>query len=134
MPGGFTGKDLAGGAWLQAFRLLALRLVVALVLLGLPTQSLLAAGSLIAQDQLPDGEIPALISADSITYDQNLGVVTATGDVEVAQGDYTVLADTISYNMRSGLVSASGNVALVGPRGDVVFSNYLELKDNLREG
>ena len=129
MPGGTTARQtLRAHGWAAA--LCALLLVFAAY--GLPAAE--AAQSVIPEDELPDGEIPALISADSITYDQGLDVVTASGNVEVAQGDYVVLADTISYNMRSGVVTASGNVALVGPRGDVVFTEYMELKDNLREG
>ncbi len=134
MPGGTQAKVSTGETVARALRRAALLLAVVLSVLVFQTPRLWAAESIVSPEQLPSGEQPALISADSITYDQNLGVVTANGAVEVAQGEYTVLADTISYNLRSGIVTASGNVSLVGPRGDVVFSNYLELKDNLREG
>lgn len=117
-----------------AFRRAVTLGVLLLALLALDAPAALAAQSIVPEEQLPDGEQPALISADSITYDQNLDVVTASGNVEVVQGDYVVLADTISYNMRSGVVTASGNVALVDPDGNVAFSSYVELKDSLREG
>ncbi|HEY5598928.1 MAG TPA: LPS assembly protein LptD [Kiloniellales bacterium] len=78
--------------------------------------------------------IPALISADSVTYDENLGVVTATGNVEIAQDGRVLLADGVSYNLRTDVVSASGNISLLEPTGEVIFADFVELTDNLREG
>jgi LPS-assembly protein len=86
-----------------------------------------------AQQALP-ADIPALISADQITYDENLAIVTASGNVEISYEDSVLLADSVSYNIRSNLVTASGNVSLIEPSGDVVFADYVELTDDLREG
>lgn len=82
----------------------------------------------------PVSDEPALISADEITYDDNLGVVTATGNVEVSQGGRVLLADTVSYNQRSEVVAASGNVTLMEPNGDTIFADFVELTDDMREG
>src|SRR5262245_30164457 len=41
-------------------------------------------------------KIPVLLQADEITYDRDLGVVTARGHVEIARGDRVVHADTVS--------------------------------------
>lgn len=79
-------------------------------------------------------ELPALISADEVTYDENLEVVTASGNVEISQGDRVLLADTISYNLRSEVVIASGNISLLEPSGEILFANYVELTGDLREG
>ncbi len=79
-------------------------------------------------------EIPALISADEVTYDENLGIVTASGNVEISQGDRTVLANSVSYNMNTNVVSATGNISLLEPSGDIVFAEHVELTDNLKEG
>jgi len=84
--------------------------------------------------QLPPPETAGLISADQISYDEKLGVVTASGNVEIAQGDRVLLADTISYNQRTDVVTASGNISLLEPTGDVVFANFVELSGDLREG
>jgi LPS-assembly protein len=77
---------------------------------------------------------PFLLRADEITYDQDMDIATATGNVEISQGDRVVLADTVSYNRRAQTVTASGNVTLMEPTGEVVFGDYVELDDDLRDG
>jgi LPS-assembly protein len=77
---------------------------------------------------------PFLLRADEITYDQDMDIATATGNVEISQGDRVLLADTVSYNRRSQVVTASGNVTLMEPSGEVVFGDYMELEDDLRDG
>jgi LPS-assembly protein len=84
--------------------------------------------------ELPSEDEPVLLSADEVSYDRDLGVVTARGHVELSQGDRILLADTLTYNERTGTVSASGNVSLLEPTGDVAFAEYVELTSGLREG
>ena len=86
-----------------------------------------------AENLLPD-DVPALISADQVTYDENLGVVTASGNVEISQQDRILLADSISYNLRTNVVTASGNISLLEPTGEVFFADFVELTDDMREG
>ncbi len=81
-----------------------------------------------------DSDTPALISADQVTFDEKLNIVTASGNVEISQGDRVVKADAVSYNMNTNVVSATGNVALLEPTGDVVFAEYIELTKDLSEG
>ena len=91
---------------------------------------------LLAQDPADPtvAEPPTLISADEVIHDQDLGVITARGKVEISHEDRILLADTVSYNTRTRVVSASGNVSLLEPNGDVVFGDYVELTDDMREG
>lgn len=77
---------------------------------------------------------PVVLSADQVTRDDELGIVTATGNVELAQGERIIIADTLTYNERDNIVSASGNVTILEPSGDVLFADYVELKDDMREG
>jgi LPS-assembly protein len=77
---------------------------------------------------------PVLITADSLSHDQKTGVVTATGDVEVRSGPYTLLAGQITYDPNIDVVRATGDVILLEPDGDVVFADALELSDGLRNG
>jgi LPS-assembly protein len=81
-----------------------------------------------------DRKAPVLISADQMTYDQTLGIVVASGHVEVAQGGQTMVADNLTYNEKTKVVTASGNVSLVDPSGNVAFADYMELTDDLKEG
>ncbi len=102
-------------------------LVILIAMAGAPSRPALAV-------ELPNTETPILLLADTVTYDEELGVVTATGNVEVSQGDHVLLADTMTYTEDTGVVTASGNVVLIDPTGDVLFSDFVELTDDLREG
>jgi len=84
--------------------------------------------------ELPRAEDQFLFSADEVTHDSDLGLTVASGHVVVWQGDFILFADTLSYNERSRVVVASGNVSLIEPSGNVLFADYMELSDNLREG
>lgn len=77
---------------------------------------------------------PILLSADDITYDEQTSQITARGNVEVIQNDRILRADTLTYNQRSQVVAATGNVAIVEPAGDVIFADYVELSEDLRQG
>ncbi|WP_193370840.1 LPS-assembly protein LptD [Pelagibius marinus] len=77
---------------------------------------------------------PALITADELTYDEENGLVIASGNVEIAQSDRVLLADEVTYNINEDLVTAEGNITLVEPSGDTVFADYVELTGDLKEG
>jgi LPS-assembly protein len=93
--------------------------------------------ALAQQPQIPKatvGKSPVLITADQVTYDRDLGVVVASGHVEVSQDDRVLRADTLTYNERTKTVSASGDVALVDPTGNIAFADYMEVTDDLKNG
>jgi len=77
---------------------------------------------------------PLLFTADTLTHDRALGIVTATGNVEITQKDRSLLADTVSYNERENIVSASGHVTLMEPSGDVLFAEFMELTGDFKDG
>jgi LPS-assembly protein len=77
---------------------------------------------------------PVLLTADEVSYDRDLHIVTARGHVEITSGDRIVRADVVSYNEQTKVVTASGNITLMEPTGDVVFGNYMELTDDLKNG
>jgi len=91
-------------------------------------------GALAQQPQLTAGKGPVLITADQVTYDRDLGVVVASGHVEVSQGNRVLVANTLTYNERTKTVSASGNVSLLDETGNVVFADYMEVTDDLKNG
>lgn len=80
-----------------------------------------------------DGSQPVLLSADSVTFDEQQGLVTARGNVELAQSLRTVRADTITYNRNTKIVTATGNIRIVEPSGDILFADYAELTDDMRD-
>ncbi|MGA3305430.1 MAG: LPS assembly protein LptD, partial [Stellaceae bacterium] len=98
--------------------------------------ALAAAGEVRAasNDAKPTTSQPLLFTADEVQYDQDLGVTVAKGNVEVSEGDQILLADTVTYNQRTDTVTATGHVSLMQPTGDIVFADFMELHDNLRDG
>lgn len=77
---------------------------------------------------------PALVTADTLKYDQSLGLVTAEGGVELSQDGRTLLADLVSYSERDDKVIASGSVSLMEADGTVLFADYMELTGGMRNG
>ena len=90
-----------------------------------------------AQEPLPEpGEVIQAIdfSADSLAYDQNTDIVTASGDVRMNREGYHLSADSVTWNRVSGEVRAEGNVRVVSPAGDVAYGDSVLLEENLRDG
>lgn len=77
---------------------------------------------------------PVLFSAEEVQYDEDLGLMVAKGNVELSQRDQILLADTVTYNQRTDTVTASGHVSLLQATGEIVFGDYVELHDNMRDG
>ena len=73
-------------------------------------------------------------SADEVENNQELSIITATGNVEIIRNDLTVKADKIIYNQKEDTVTAVGDVVLVEQDGNVVFSDYAELTDKMSKG
>lgn len=76
----------------------------------------------------------AVISADSVSYDDSLATIIASGNVEITHGERILLADSVRYDQRNDSVAASGNVVIMEPTGEVMFADQVELSDELRSG
>lgn len=87
-----------------------------------------------AQDAAGDSGPPAVLQADEVVYNQKTNVVTARGNVEVAQGERILLTDRLSYDLDADVIRASGEVTLLEPSGEVLFAESVELTGDLREG
>jgi LPS-assembly protein len=79
-------------------------------------------------------DAPVLLSADQVTHDRDLGIVTAKGNVEISTDENSLLADSVSYNLKQDVITATGNVVLMDQRGEVTFVNYFELTGDLKNG
>ena len=73
-------------------------------------------------------------SADQLTYDENLDIVTASGAVRMTREGYRLAADSVIWSRTSGEVRAIGNVQVISPAGDVAYGDNVLLEDNLRDG
>ncbi len=74
------------------------------------------------------------MTADDLSFDEDLGTATARGNVEIVQGERILNADSVTYNQRDDIVTASGNVVLLEPTGEVLFAEFAELTADMREG
>ena len=105
----------------------ALRLTAA-VLFGL----LLTGAAALAERAAPTGTgAPMTFQADEVEYDNEHSLTIAKGHVEISQGTQILLADVVTYNQRADTVTASGNVSLMTDDGQVVFADYMELRDSM---
>lgn len=77
---------------------------------------------------------PVTFRADNVDYDSHNGLVTWTGHVQIWQNDHILRADRVTYDRNTDVAAASGHVALVEPDGQVVFSDYAELTQGMRQG
>src|SRR5579864_1009366 len=82
----------------------------------------------------PSRNQPFLLVADEVQYDEELGLTIAKGHVEISQDKQIILADAVTYNKKTDTLTASGHVSLLDPSGNVVFANYAELQDKLKDG
>ena len=77
---------------------------------------------------------PVAFTADEVQYDRDNAVVSASGNVEAWQNDNVLRADKITFDRNTNVAAASGHVVIVQPDGQVLFSDYAELTEGLRDG
>ena len=77
---------------------------------------------------------PVYYQADAVEYDRDGAMVTLSGHVEIWQGDRVLRADRVTYDRNTGVAAATGNVALVEPDGQVMFAEYAELGEGMKDG
>ncbi|MDH3240152.1 MAG: LPS assembly protein LptD [Alphaproteobacteria bacterium] len=75
-----------------------------------------------------------ILRADEVTFEEKTGIATATGNVEIAQGDRMLRADKIVYVRQTDTFKATGNVAVVEPNGDVIFGENGEFTNRFKDG
>jgi LPS-assembly protein len=77
---------------------------------------------------------PVAFTADQVQYDRDNALVTATGNVEAWQNDHILRADKITFDRNTNVAAAVGHVVMIEPDGQVLFSDYAELTEGLRDG
>src|SRR5437588_11150378 len=115
--------------WPTATRRAGLCLVLAV--LGLLCAAAPALAQLAVGGHRQDRNAPVVFQADEVQYDEQLGLTVAKGHVEISQAGQILLADTVSYNQRTDTVTASGHVSLLLPTGEVMFADFMELRDSM---
>ncbi len=73
-------------------------------------------------------------AADRLTYDEDMQLVTASGNVLVRRDAARLTADTVTYNRETGMVTASGQVLLDDGSGVRAVADDFELSESFRDG
>jgi LPS-assembly protein len=77
---------------------------------------------------------PVTFTADQVEYDRENALVIASGHVEAWQNEHILRADRITFDRNTGVAAAHGNVVLLEPSGEVLFADYAEMSQNMRDG
>jgi LPS-assembly protein len=77
---------------------------------------------------------PVAFSSDAVEYDRENALVIAEGHVEAWQNDHILRADRITFDRNTGVAAAKGNVVLLEPDGQVLFADYAELTQDMKNG
>ncbi|MFS0849208.1 LPS-assembly protein LptD [Novosphingobium panipatense] len=82
---------------------------------------------------------PVAFEADDVQYEQDSEVVTASGNVVLRRRDdqgrvQSVRADTVRWDRDSGKIVADGNVRMVDDDGNQLYTEQVELTDELKTG
>jgi LPS-assembly protein len=77
---------------------------------------------------------PMLLQANEMQYDYTNSRVSAVGNVQLYYGGSTLEADKITYDQKSKHLHAEGNVKLTEADGKIVYGQFMDLSDNLRDG
>jgi LPS-assembly protein len=130
-----NGRGLGGyglrpriGSWRCLAAMAWSMLLVAVVVFSAAAQVSLARGP------KQNSNAPIALRADDVEYDEDHALTIARGHVEISQNGEVLLADTVTYNQRTDTITASGNVSLSQPTGEIMFANYMELRDAMNEG
>lgn len=72
--------------------------------------------------------------ADELQYREDSETVTAIGNVVLRRENESVRADQVVWNRETGVIEATGNVRLVDEDGNQLFTDRVELTDELKTG
>ena len=87
-----------------------------------------------AQAPAPAGDDQVQFSANTLEYDTDTDVVTASGEVRMARQGERLRADKVVWERKTGKVTASGDIAVTNVNGDIAYGDSIELTDTLRDG
>jgi LPS-assembly protein len=77
---------------------------------------------------------PVTFTADQVEYQREQGLVLASGHVEAWQNDNVLRADRVTFDRNTGVMAAYGHVVLMQPDGEVMFADYAEMNQGMKDG
>jgi LPS-assembly protein len=82
----------------------------------------------------PLDELPIAFEADGASYDDNTDTVSVFGNVVLRRGDQSVRADKLVWDRKTGQIVAEGNIRFVDQDGNQLFTDRIELTEELKAG
>jgi LPS-assembly protein len=82
----------------------------------------------------PEGPRAIDFEADELGFDSEADVVTAKGNVVLRSRGQSVRADSVTWNRATGSILAEGSIRLVDEDGNQLFTDRLELTEELEAG
>ena len=79
-------------------------------------------------------ESPIAFEADGASYDDSSDTVSVFGNVVLRRGDQSVRADKLTWDRTTGKILAEGNIRFVDADGNQLFTDQLELTEDLKAG
>ncbi|MFZ5720060.1 MAG: LPS-assembly protein LptD [Pseudomonadota bacterium] len=83
-------------------------------------------------DRLAEGEM--YMEADQVIRDDDAGITTAEGNIEIRYNDRTLRADRLVYEDRTGVIRAYGDIVIVNADGSSEYAKEIVLDDEMRAG
>lgn len=74
------------------------------------------------------------LRSDQVTWNRETGLIVAGGDVLLQRGDQSVRSDTVNWNSTTGEITAQGNVRFVDEDGNQLYTERLTLTDAFDAG
>jgi LPS-assembly protein len=93
-----------------------------------------AAGAEEAPPAAADPNAPVAFEADRVEYHQNDDLVVASGSVLLKQNARSLRTDSVTWNRKTGKILATGNVRMVDEDGNQLYTESVELTDELKTG
>lgn len=104
------------------------------ITLSLASAQEIQASQIFDENTAPSAEEQLLLEADQLTFDNDRSLVVATGNVQIAFGESTLVADRVEYNQQSGRLIATGNVEILEPSGNRIFAQEIDITDDFKDG
>lgn len=87
-----------------------------------------------ATGEPPTGQREVDFATDEIAYDGTGDIVTLTGNVVLRSEDQSVRANSVTWNRATGEIVATGDIRFVDEDGNQLFTDRMELTEELRAG
>ncbi|MCQ8781382.1 LPS-assembly protein LptD [Mangrovibrevibacter kandeliae] len=112
---------------------LAGTLAVVLVTLALPAHAQPSVTNFGSNVDVPK-DAQMFLEADTVTYDSDTGIVTASGGVQIDYGGYKLVSREVTYNQKTKRLFARGDVQMQQPDGNKVYADVADISDDFADG